>query len=418
MLARQLFQWLNLLFIFHSLIHFSIQMKQFRLHRISMIVASTILLFLFSCKKDSGDSEKSPDNHTGATLLDAILALGFDPDKIEDKGSYYIANGDVAFFKADSALYLQPKRESSYGRTQQQRMANLINFYTGPDPVNSNIWRRRSATYYIDPSLRVIGPDFWYDAILSAVSEWSNVTQCGVYMIYVENQADADITLTSDASLSTPLDNGLIALASETLPSGDPGPTIHINLDAVSNSTWTPEQKKYIMVHEFGHCLGLFHTDQLQAGTTIPGTPTNDGNSVMNSGGGTVKSWSSFSAGDLLAIRTLYPHPRKETISPLYSTSEAPFSGYQTIQWNASAFTGTVKIELYDVYFDLPNGGHRFEFRRLISSAAANTGSFPNGINYSTDTCEGAGVAMMIKITSNTTGLYAISPFFYLFWDN
>lgn len=59
------------------------------------------------------------------------------------------------------------------------------------------------------------------------------------------------------------------------------------------------------ITHEFGHNLGLTHTNT-SFGVHITGTATTDANSIMNSGDcGTTKP---ISAQDALAIRSLYPN--------------------------------------------------------------------------------------------------------------
>lgn len=93
----------------------------------------------------------------------------------------------------------------------------------------------------------------------------------------------------------------------------NPGNTIIVNLNAKradnSEVVLSNLQKKFNIIHELGHCLGLMHTNG-GSGIAIPNTPVNGNNpdpsSVMNGGTAEV-GWSRFSDYDLIAIRTLYP---------------------------------------------------------------------------------------------------------------
>jgi hypothetical protein len=81
------------------------------------------------------------------------------------------------------------------------------------------------------------------------------------------------------------------------------------------------------MVHELGHCIGFRHTNWLSRGepkdndpasgdaVTIPGTPGEDPNSVMN-GGTAFTTWNGFSHYDINAAIAMYTEGYWQNITP------------------------------------------------------------------------------------------------------
>jgi len=259
-----------------------------------LIIAGFILALLtFSCQ-ESWQPEVQQD-----PAIKRILDLGFDESEIEDLGTYY-AVGDMLFEKKSPSI-LSP-------RSQQ---------YSGVE-VFSGL--RDHITVTIDPSIPNSGPNNWRPEILLAINDWNSVPDCMIKFALV-NDPDADITVRA----ATVSDNLSITwAAAAVLASGAPGSRIMINF---LNYTGNPNsaKKRNIMVHEFGHTIALAHTN-LTDEEHIPGTPTTDNNSVMLSYAASI-DWAGFSAGDILAVQTLYPEKEDD-----YLVSEVNGTAFLSIR--------------------------------------------------------------------------------------
>lgn len=147
-----------------------------------------------------------------------------------------------------------------------------------------------SIKIYCDPTV----PTAWRDAVLKSMTIW-NDSGSAVNMLLSSTATGATTTVTTTYATTN-----VIASASYPDYFGGPGRKLIINTyyNYLSDS-----QKLSTITHELGHIIGLTHTNE-SYGTLIPGTPTSDSTSIMNSTG---LSITTLSPNDLTAVRTLYP---------------------------------------------------------------------------------------------------------------
>ncbi|MBV9109648.1 MAG: hypothetical protein JO306_09610 [Gemmatimonadetes bacterium] len=249
----------------------------------------------------------------GDPLVERLVSMGFKRSEIVDRGDYFMLEGDIRITKAQvRAMPAVPAARR--GGPSFQRYTSTVG--------------STRHTIHVDLSAVDAEDAVWAAATRAAMANWSGVT--GADIQYVEG-GTADVTITM---YSGP---GDCTAATSSFPTsgGAPGPTLVINRSY--SGSYSQAQRTWIMTHELGHTFGLMHTDQSN-GTLVPGTNTSDAGSVMNSGstyGGcppAAPSWSSFSVGDLTAIRYLYPGVSVSISGSQYVTlhQSAPYTANTT----------------------------------------------------------------------------------------
>jgi hypothetical protein len=279
-----------------------------RMNRFPAALAAATLLAACS------DAPTGAAPESGPTLAQQVAALGFRADMIEDHGEYVVVEGDIRLSRTQLRAGADPMSADPLAPRFQYRTHALV----GSPAVNQIV---------VDLSGLASEPG-WAAAARDAMAAWNAVPSSYVRMV---EGSPGNISVGTNCGL------GSNVAAQASWPSGgNPGPTIAVN----PCFGWTigHAQRVHNMVHEFGHTLGLRHTNWqalgeptgTQGAVHVPGTPTgNDNGSVMN-GGTALNSWAGFSGADLLATRTLYPLPLP-----------APWvaSGNPVVQWGALGAT-------------------------------------------------------------------------------
>lgn len=246
------------------------------------LVLLSFLLFTYSCNTETDVAV--PDQDPMAAHVKYLAeTTGYPADVISyEKGNdRFVIDDDILISRAAVEDYMAGKHrpQDEKGRTQQRRWQYLLS-----DGYVTNF------KYAIPSNI----PSSWRTAIQQAIGQWNAVGGTKVYMSEVASGAHITVSISYDAV------NNWVARASLPLSNGAPGPTLEINS---YHNNMAADQKLFAMVHEIGHNVGLLHTNQTD-GALIPGTPTTDPNSVMNS---FVLPWNGFTEYDRIAVRNLYP---------------------------------------------------------------------------------------------------------------
>jgi hypothetical protein len=240
-----------------------------------------VILFSACSQKDKELKDTTPADNT-AEMTEYLVSQGFDAKKIVYEKDRVVVESDIIMTIPElKARVAQWKKDGATGPQTEQRR----NTYIVSNTYNTNV------RFYIEPSV----PADWRTAIQGAVNNWNavNGTRLGMSIISSPSGVYTRVFMGFESA-------NWIARAYLPTSNGRPGVSVEIN----SNYNSLPaSQKLFAITHEFGHTIGFHHTNQT-SGTHIPGTPTVDANSVMNS---FVLNWAGFTAGDVLATQILYP---------------------------------------------------------------------------------------------------------------
>lgn len=243
----------------------------------SMLLVAIVLLLMASCAKRSVTPEAPGNQANTDEIISYLGSQGFDQQQVVFDNDRVIVEKDIIF-----TLPELQQRIASWKATQTEQRRNT---YIVSNSYNSNI------TLYIDPAV----PSNWRTAIQGAVNNWNAVPSSRLGMSIVTSQSGAHCRVFMGFESAN-----WIARAYLPTSNGRPGVSVEINSNYNSLAA---NQKLFAITHELGHTIGFHHTNQT-SGTLIPGTPTSDPNSVMNS---FVLPWNGFTSADVLATQILYP---------------------------------------------------------------------------------------------------------------
>lgn len=295
-------------------------------HRTLRRTRGGILLFalaaLAACADQPSQVVAPPAAAADQDLVERVVAMGFQRDMIVDRGDHFVVEGDIVIRKADlkgPVFAITPSGDPAH----QYHTTNLVS----QSKMASGI--KISLTGISSQSI-------WLNAARAAIGYWNQTYGTKIYLV---EGSPADISV----SFGT-LPPGTAGQAS--WPSGgNPGPTITISTAVPMDQN----QKRWVMVHEIGHTLGLRHTNWQAVGESagtigavhIPGTPTGaDNSSVMRTGLSSIPYWSSFSSYDLVAFKYLYPGPAPVLLSQGFDGANHPTFSWAGVS-NASHYAVT-----------------------------------------------------------------------------
>jgi len=147
-------------------------------------------------------------------------------------------------------------------------------------------------------------------AIHAAATYWNNIEGSRVKFIHttVPGQADINIGCDTDDDFTGNFSNMEPDYAYSNFPSfGTRTPGAQMSFS--DHYDGLPKYKKALVIHEFGHTLGLEHTGNTD-GWHMPYTPITDASSIMNASF-TVEE---MSEDDLLVVRRVWPDQLKKPV--------------------------------------------------------------------------------------------------------
>lgn len=250
---------------------------------IIQLTALVLAVLSISCEKENDNIKKAEEETSGNARFSTEEKIQWlHNNGFEDEEITYLAD-EKAFDMGDARVLesdLDKRMSTGNTRTAQQQRQWLVDDNHVED---------------IDVFITSGVSSGYRTAIETALQKWNEIPFCKIHFSIVTSSSSADITVTT---YNNPNVN-VVAWAYYPFTSGVPGNEVSIN---TKYEYFDQTRKTNAMLHEFGHTIGLRHTNTTD-GIHIAGTPTSDPSSVMQS---YIQSISNFSNGDILAARILY----------------------------------------------------------------------------------------------------------------
>ena len=268
----------------------------------------SLVLVAPSCKKSDlqREQEESVSTQRIEALRSSVAASAGAPlsavQYVADKKSFVVA--DDALISLEDAQARFP--DSAHVRPGTSGSQQRVYTYTVARANASSI------SFYADASV----PAEWLAALDQAITNWNStnslismkrVTATTTTTASGPGKGKKNTTNTTSAPsynvlVTTMYDNATSTVAQAYYPSYTGSAGFKVTINTYYNYL-SSSYKIFAMTHELGHTIGLTHTDQTY-GNLIPGTPSTDPNSVMNS---FVLPWAGFTNYDVIAVNTVYP---------------------------------------------------------------------------------------------------------------
>ncbi len=253
-------------------------------------LAFSCLLFS-ACNTDRTEDAKILEQQK---IFDYLVdTYGFKPGDIQLHEDHFIVENDTEFpiqgfweeYGVSSAAEM-PLYDLSGGASDRRHRRHSYKITSGKS---------------IAVNIRKDVPIDWVFAIVSAVSEWNDLG--GGIKFYTTNM-DKDAYGAININMDAAVPGNLVAQTTFPSSSGTPGRYMRVN-PAYNYLSYS--RKKFTIIHEMGHAMGLRHTDTLEGSllyTTNACSTNPDPNSVMAA---KIKDWLGFTSCDLYAFWALYP---------------------------------------------------------------------------------------------------------------
>ena len=273
-------------------------MKNIKIALLGLSFFFAILLFN-ACKQQDNENVTVPNQtelqNKYVKEIDYLTTVyGFEKKDIEVLNEKIVVEKDIAFDVIDFFKKYELQSVQDTGITLR------THYYQGKKISVSKA--PRLILLSVSPNV----PSYWKSSIISAVNAWNGLNGSIMFSVQTASSNNISIAGAINVTYGGNLGYGVIAQGSP-VSNGNAGLSLIIN----TNSGITPTESVRIknIVHEIGHCIGLFHTDGnygylMQGGNISSSCSRNsDPNSVMRQG---LNNWVGFTECDKQAFYYLY----------------------------------------------------------------------------------------------------------------